>query len=203
MRKINKLIPLPNFNGSNYNNDCSLWTCKNCNQITFHNKYKNIYEDTRLQILVDEQNQLCGYTELYINELEESHIDHYVKREFDQNLTFDWNNLIVATKDNDFGANYKDNTYCIQRNEYNTIYNPVIDDIIFEYNEWGEIIEEEGKIKRTVEIFNLNYKPLADRRKSLIKQIEDYKKGGLSNEEIASTLNTYGFTSVLEQELKD
>ena len=201
MRKINKLTPLPNFNGSNYNHDCSLWACKNCNQITFHNKYKNIYEDTRLQILVDEQNQLCGYTELYINELEESHIDHYIKREFDQNLTFDWNNLIVATKDNDFGANYKDNTYSIQRNDYSQIYNPVIDNVVFKYNKWGEIIEETDRIKKTVEVFNLNYKPLADRRKSLIKLIEDYKQGGLSNQEIESTLNTYGFTSVLEQEL--
>ena len=202
MRKINKLTPLPNFNGSNYNGDCVLWTCRKCNQITFHNKYKEIYEDTRLQILTDEQNQLCGYTEIYINELEECHIDHYKKREFASALTFDWNNLIVATKDDDFGANFKDNSYSITQNEYDEIYNPIEDDIKFEYNEWGEIFEEEGKIKRTVEIFNLNDNSLKERRKKLIKIINDYKKSELDNEEIKSALNTYGFTSVIEQELR-
>jgi len=201
MRKINKLTPLPNFNGSNYNNDCTLWTCKNCNQITFHNKYKEIYEETRWQILNEEQNQLCGYTEIYINKLEDCHIDHYIKREFVSRLTFDWDNLIVATKDSDFGANYKDNTYNIQQTEYSQIYNPVLDNIKFQYDEFGAIIEEEGKIKKTVEVFNLNCKSLKKRRADIISIIRSLKNDGNANEDIKVSLKDVGFLSVVEQEL--
>jgi len=205
MRKINKQTPLANFNGDNYNNDCTLWTCKRCDQITFHNKYKDIYEETRLQILTDEQNQLCGYTEIYINELEECHIDHYKKREFFSELTFDWDNLIVATKDDDFGANFKDNKYNsngIQKSEYTDIYNPVIDDIPFEYDEFGAIIEEEGKIKKTIEVFNLNCESLKQRRKNIIITIQSLKKDGDEIDEIKSSLDDAGFLSVIEQELE-
>lgn len=201
MRKINKTTPMPHFNGDNYNNDCRLWTCRNCNNITFHNKYKKIYEETRLEILTDEQSQLCGYTEIYINELEECHIDHYKKREFFSELTFDWNNLIVATKDDDFGANFKDNSYKIQKEEYNEIYNPVWDDIFFEYDQWGEIIEEEGKIQRTIEIFNLNCESLKRRRADIITTIQALRNEGEDLDDIKKSLEDSGFRSVLEQEL--
>jgi len=201
MRKINKQTPLANFNGDNYNNDCTLWTCKNCNQITFHNKYKDIYEETRLQILTDEQNQLCGYTEIYINELEECHIDHYKKREFFPEHTFDWDNLIVATKDDDFGANFKDNTYKIPKSEYSDIYNPVFDYIPFEYDEFGVIIEEEGKIKKTIEVFNLNCESLKRRRANIISTIRSLKNDGNNTDDIKSSLSEAGFLSVQKQEL--
>jgi len=201
MRKINKSTPLPHFNGDNYKDDCQLWTCRNCSQITFHNKYKDVYEETRLQILTDEQNQLCGYTEIYINELEECHVDHYKKREFFSELIFDWNNLVVATKDDNFGANFKDNSYRIQREEYSEIYNPVVDDIPFEYNQWGEIIEKDGKTKRTIEIFNLNCESLKRRRADIITTIQALKKDCASIDDIRSSFDEAGFSSVIEQEL--
>jgi len=205
MRKINKLTPLPHFNGNNYNIDCKIWSCKKCTDITFHKKYKNIYEDTRWQILIDEQNQLCGYTELYIENLEDSHIDHYKKREHFPNLTFEWNNLVVATKDNDFGANYKDNTYQLEKTEYTSIFNPVTDSVeeYFYYDEFGMIREIEGKVKKTVEVFHLNDSYLKERRAKVIKLIDDYKKGGLSSTEILTELEQYGFKSVLNQYLKE
>jgi len=205
MRKINKLTPLPNFNGHNYNTDCKIWSCKKCTDITFHNKYKNIYEDTRWQILIDEQNQLCGYTELYIENLEESHIDHYKKREHFPNLTFDWNNLVVATKDNIFGANYKDSNYKIEENEYSSIFNPVIDNVenYFYYDKFGMIREDKGKVEKTVEIFNLNHSLLKFKRKEIIDMIEFFKNDDLSKDEIQIQLEPYGLTSVLNQYLKE
>jgi len=201
MRKINKLVPLPHFNGDNYNRDCRIWSCKNCTHITFHNKYSDIYQDTRWQILIDEQLQQCGYTELYIENLEDSHIDHYKKREHFSNLTFDWNNLIVATKDNDFGANHKDNHYKIEKNEYNDIFNPIDDHVedYFYYLEWGEIREDKGKVQKTIKIFNLNHEYLQERRKKLITLIDIYRSGGLSIDEIKDTLELSGFKSVVEQ----
>jgi len=201
MRRINKLTPLPYFNGNNYNIDCKIWSCKKCTDITFHSKYPDIYQDTRWQILVDEQNQLCGYTELYIENLEESHIDHYKKREHFSDLTFDWNNLIVATKDDSFGANYKDNTYEINKNEYPLIFNPVADNVenYFYYNEFGMIREDEGKIKKTIEVFNLNHEYLKARRKNIIDMIDSFKNGGLSTLDIKNTIENFGFKSVVEQ----
>ena len=205
MRKINKLEPLPNFNGNNYNTDCKIWSCKKCTDITFHNKYKSIYEDSRWQILVDEQKQLCGYTELYIENLENSHIDHYRKREHFPNLTFEWNNLVVATKNNNFGANYKDSTYQIKKHEYNSIFNPVTDSVenYFYYDELGMIRDDEGKVEKTVEVFNLNHSYLKERRANIITLIDMYKKGGLSKSDIKSALEDYGFKSILNQYIKE
>lgn len=196
MRKINKSTPLAHFNGRNYNNSCRTWQ-------DFHKDHKDIYEETRLQILTEEQNGLCGYTEIYINELEKCHIDHYKKRAFFPDMTFDWNNLIVATKDDDFGANFKDSVYKIKKEEYSDIYNPVTDDITFEYDEWGEIVEQEGKIKKTVEVFNLNCKSLKRRREDIITTIRALKNAGGLEEDIRSSLKDTGFVSVLEQEFRN
>jgi len=127
MRKINKLIPLPNFNGSNYYNDCTLWCCKNCNQITFHDKFK-------------------------------------------------------------------DNNYKIQREAYSEIYNPIVEDISFKYDQWGVIIEKDGKIKKTVEV-------LKRRRANSITTIQALRSDGKDIEDIKSSLLFASFSSVQEQEL--
>ena len=118
MRKINKDNPIVGFNGNNFNNSCNNWS-------DFHEDHKDIFEESRSVILTDEQNQLCGYTEIYINDLKDCHIDHYKKKSMFPELTFEWNNLIVATKDSNFGANYKDNKSGIQKNNYGNIFNPV------------------------------------------------------------------------------
>jgi len=202
MRKINKLTPLPNFNGNNYNGNCRIWSEK-YGHITFHGNYRNIYIETRLRILNKEQFKQCGYTEIYINNEIECHIDHYMKQEYDNNLIFDWNNLVVARKDNDFGANYKDNNYKISKTEYSLIFNPVIDNVeeYFYYDEFGMIRADEGKVKKTIEVFNLNHPLLNARRANIIKLIDMYKKGGLSKNDIKSSLTNSGFKSVLNQYL--
>jgi uncharacterized protein (TIGR02646 family) len=191
-------MPLPHFNGDNYKKDCRTWQC-------FHEKYKEVFEETRLQILIDEQKEKCGYTEIYINDEKECHIDHYVKQEYKQNLKFDWNNYIVATKDNIFGANYKDNTYKIQENEYPLIFNPIVDNVeeYFYYDEFGRIIEDNAKVKKTIEVFNLNHNYLIERREKIITLIDSYKQGGLSFLDIKNTLEDYGFKSVVEQYCKE
>ena len=202
MRKINKNTPLPNFNGADYNNSCRTWN-------DFHKNHKEIYEDARLQILTNEQNQLCGYTEIYINELENCHIDHYKKRSMFPQLTFEWNNLIVATKDSEFGANYKDNKSGIQANEYADIFNPVIDDVedCFDYTTWGEVIpkskideDKSQKAKNTIDVFNLNHNSLKQRRKNLIRMINSYKD--MAKEDILIFLGSSGFLSLLNEILK-
>jgi uncharacterized protein (TIGR02646 family) len=60
--------------------------------------------------ILDEQNHQCAYTELYItNENpKHCHIDHFKKRQLFPDLFDDYNNLFVATNNEDFGAKYKD-----------------------------------------------------------------------------------------------
>lgn len=202
MRKINKRTPIPGFNGNNFNNSCNNWS-------DFHEDHKDIFEESRSVILTDEQNQLCGYTEIYINDLKDCHIDHYKKKSVFPELTFEWNNLIVATKDGNFGANYKDNKSGIQKNNYGNIFNPVIDNVenYFDYTTWGEVTPktaisevENQKAIKTIEVFNLNHNSLKDRRKNLISMIGSY--GEIAKVDILTALDKSGFKSVINQTLK-
>ncbi len=202
MRKINKGTPIPGFNGNNFNNSCNNWS-------DFHEDHKDIFEESRSVILTDEQNQLCGYTEIYINDLKDCHIDHYKKKSMFPELTFEWNNLIVATKDSNFGANYKDNKSGIQKNNYGNIFNPVIDNVenYFDYTTWGEVTPktaisevENQKAIKTIEVFNLNHNSLKDRRKNLISMIGSY--GEIAKIDILAALDKSGFKSVINQTLK-
>lgn len=169
---------------------------------------KDAFEDTRFKILTDEQNQLCGYTEIYINDLTDCHIDHYKKRSLFSELTFEWNNLIAATKDSNFGAIYKDNKSGIQKDDYNNIFNPIIDnvEVHFYYTIWGEVLPKtisgvnNQKATNTIAIFNLNHNSLKNRRKSLIRMISDY--GGMAKKDILTALESSGFRSVINQTLE-
>ena len=165
----------------------------------------DISAETRLFILCEEQDCLCGYSEIILeNDSASSHIDHYYKRSLFPKKTFCWDNLIVSTNDEDFGGKYKDNTYKIKKDEYCQIFNPVVDDmskfITFYRN--GEIKPLEGmpnnivnKVKKTVKVFNLNHSSLKKRRENLIRELDLCK--GLSKEDIRKTFENRGFISVL------
>ena len=204
MRKINKGNPIPGFNRNNFNNSCNNWS-------DFHRDHKDIFEESRLVILTDEQNQLCGYTEIYINELIDCHIDHYKKKDsaFFPELVFDWNNLIAAIYDDNFGARYKDNKSGIQANDYNNIFNPVVDNVenYFYYTPWGEITPKPGisdsekeKVKKTIKVFNLNHNSLQNRRRKLVRMISCYME--MVKKDILTALKNSSFRSVIDQILE-
>lgn len=207
MRKINKQTPMLDFNGSKFGNNCSNWD-------DFHKSHKDVYYKMREKILQNEQDNLEGYTELYVDEKNKDskdyHIDHYKKRDQNPLLTFEWNNLIFAVHDSSFGADYKDLKYKIKNHEYALIFNPVTDNVedYFYYNYWGKIepkenisLQDKGKVIKTIEVFNLNHDSLVERRKNLLKLIQDYKEYQLSKDDILSVLATSGFRSLVEQEL--
>lgn len=195
MRKINKQSPILEF--TNF--------VKRKKPTNWKELPSNISAASRFFILCEEQDCLCGYSEIKLeDDPTSSHIDHYYKRDLFPTKTFDWNNLIVSTIDEDFGGKYKDNTYKIKYNEYCQIFNPVVDDmskfIAFLGN--GKMIPLEGmdnsivnKVKKTIEVFNLNCKSLKDRRRDLIAQL--YNCEGLSKEEIRNAFTNKGFISVL------
>jgi hypothetical protein len=52
--------------------------------------------DMRFHMLLNEQECLCGYSEIVLEaENTSSHIDHFVKQAHDHNKIFDWNNFIT------------------------------------------------------------------------------------------------------------
>ncbi len=199
MRKINKQEPIESFIKLSLDYRYSNWE-------DFVIKQHNVFEESRLTILIDEQCCLCGYTELQIDNERKNHIDHFRKKSLFPKLTFDWNNFIVAKTDDDFGAKYKDNKYKIKKEEYDRIFNPVVDNVqdYLEYNLWGEIKPKNGiseniksKADKTIKAFNLNHNSLKHRRQNLIKQINaccEYSK-----EEMHSFFENCGFKSLLEQ----
>ena len=157
-------------------------------------------------ILINEQYGLSGYTEKPVTK--KSHIDHYIKRDLNPRLTFDWNNLIVDEINDLYGARFKDNQIH-HLNQYTTILNPVTDDVhlFFYYSQTGRIDPhpnltdiERVKAKNTIDIFNLNHPDLVNRRKIILKNIQDYQNL-LENERIFESLKSYGFHSLLKQEL--
>lgn len=168
----------------------------------------DIGHESRLYILANEQNCLCGYTEIPLNDDSKySHIDHFVKREHDSKKIFDWNNLIVSTIDEDYGGKYKDNRYKIKPNGYHNIFNPVVEDMsqYLQYFEDGEIAAKEGidhkmkqKVEETIKAFNLNHKTLMRKRKDLLHDLEAYKdqKELLNDHEVQRSFADRGFVSL-------
>ena len=159
--------------------------------------------------LLKEQNNLCGYTEIYLGDSKEGHIDHYIKRDIDNSKAYDWENLIYATKDTAFGACYKDQA--IRREDYINIFNPVKDcpDDYFEYTYLGEIQPKSdidapyrAKAEKTIEMFNLNHKTLCRKRQNVASAVDNLKNGKLTKEKIIEYLREEGFDSIKTQLLK-
>lgn len=166
--------------------------------------------ECRLYILCNEQDCLCGYSEKPLEEdSSSSHIDHYYKRDLFTKKTFDWNNLIVSSTDEDFGGKYKDNTYKIKAEDYQLIFNPIVDNMsqYIEFSGNGEIVPLNGlsdniinKVQKTIEVFNLNCKSLKNRRRDLLSQLDSCKD--LPKHEIKKAFSACGFISVLNWFLK-
>lgn len=199
MRKINKGEPFEEFARFVNQNKPTIW------EDILHMTY-----DLRYYMLLYEQDCLCGYSEIPLEaENTSSHIDHFVKRDIDSRKTFDWSNLIVSTIDEDFGGKYKDNTYRIKAYEYQQIFNPVVDDMsqFVGYLGDGKMIPSEGlsdeitnKVKKTIEVFNLNCTSIKNRRKDILLQLNLCKD--VPKEEIRKAFASVGFTSVLDWFLK-
>ena len=164
---------------------------------------RSIYEDCLFQCM-DDQNYLCGYTEIKLDD--NYHIDHFIKRDIDPRQTFDWQNMIAAVHDSKFGADFKDKTvnkndYNKRLKKYNCILNPVTENMenrfIFSTN---GVIEPADRNDReateTIRVFNLQEDSLNSRRKQAMentrKLLEQMDKeaviGYLQGEEFPSAI---------------
>lgn len=195
MRRINKGVPFDDFVKYLDKHKPSKWE-----ELNGELRY-----NMRLHILLYEQDCLCGYSEIPLDaENTSSHIDHFVKRDYDHSKIFDWDNLVVSAIDEDYGGKYKDNTYKIKQNEYVQIFNPTKDDMgqYIEYLRDGRIAPRDGiqdaindKILKTIEVFNLNCRSLKNRRKQLLIELDSCS--GLPKEELKHTFEKNGFISLI------
>ena len=198
MRKLDKGQPLQSFVDFVRKNNPKEW-----------GEAKDVSREWREHILRQEQHGLSGYTESPVT-LDGSHIDHFRKQSLFNTLVFDWNNYVVDSKDEAYGAKYKD-IYIGSREENERLINPVTEDAsrYFRYEINGRIEvaeglskEEEARAVFTCDAFNLNEGSLVERRKVMMSMILD-SFGDLTDDEIKDALKSLGFTSVVEQLLQE
>lgn len=180
---------------------------KDWSEIHAKEKYPNLYRDTKAA-LVEEQGDVSPYTEEPLpKESRNAHIDHFCKRSFFPNLTFEWNNLFVDSLSENYGAKFKDKK--IKKEDYALLISPTEKNVerFFSYMENGEIVvakglspQDEKRVAFTIEMFNLTDPGLISRRQRVIKTVNDYSN--LTPDEIRDALQKLGFRTVVEYALK-
>ena len=159
----------------------------------------------REYILDIEQHGLSGYTEAPLH-IETSHIDHFYKRSLFLDKVYSWDNLVVDTIDETYGAKYKDKLVKIAPDNLKVI-NPVTEspNFYFRYKVDGRIVSKDNlseaeriRADYTIDVFNLNESSLVERRRALLS-IDLNTFGDVSLDQLKVWLKDYGFPSVLEQ----
>lgn len=198
MRKLDKGAPILSFTEFVSKHHPTKWE-----------EAKDVSHLWREYILDYEQHWLSGYTEEPIR-LDNSHIDHFRKQSLFNSLVFDWRNFIVDSKNETYGAKHKDGV--VQTREDNEkLVNPAVEDASryfkYELNGRIEVAERLSPADRaraifSIKVFNLNESSLVERRRIIINTImEPYKD--LTDDDIQEALAALGFTSVVEQLLRE
>lgn len=159
----------------------------------------------REHILWTEQYGLSGYTEAPLH-MDDSHIDHFYKRSLFRDKVHSWENLVVDTIDETYGAKYKDKLVKIAPDNLKVI-NPVTENPnwFFRYKVNGHIVSKDNlseaeriRADYTIKVFNLNEASLVERRRTLLS-IDLNSFGDVSLDQLRVWLKDFGFPSVLEQ----
>ena len=143
-----------------------------------------VYREVKEQLL-NQQEQMCGYCEIAITvHGQSSHIDHLKdKHNFPQEV-FNYDNFIVSCQYTDSCGHKKDTDYF---NGFVSPFEPNCQNR-FTYTRNGRIIpsdENDTNAQRTIDILGLNCKKLIDRRRGIIRTLEeadnDYIQQSLRN----------------------
>lgn len=180
----------------------------------FHNNDQAGYLECVAQGLL-EQNDECAYTGLWLGEgtKQKIHIDHFRKKGIYPLLTFVWDNLFVAAKEVPCGADFKDGKVHGPQNYANSLYASFfspLDAVLAEkfwYRSDGMMMPADGlsapdkdKVLKTIEMFNLNDGMLKERRKVIIRQIQQLDS--LADDEVRACMQGSGFSFLVERELQ-
>lgn len=145
------------------------------------NEVREIREDLRGYILENEQSYQCAYTEKRLHKsASSSHLDHFKKQDDFPNLRFDYNNIFVADKHEEYGAKFKDKF--IKKADYDKLLHPCNDDIDGRFRyliSTGEIEQNNNddiKAGFTISAFNLNHTELCDLRYDIARFVYENKQ---------------------------
>lgn len=164
-----------------------------------------LYRACRDRIL-EEQGMLGAYTERPLSNSRSLHIDHFRKKgmPWQQDVTFDWRNLVVENRCPGYGACYKDDKTS-QMSDYDLLVNPVEEypERMMTYLANGEITacgdvaaNDRRRSVFTIARFKLNHSKLVRLRLGVIDVVAAYAQ--LSDDEIRRALSSSGFPSVVE-----
>ncbi len=149
----------------------------NLNWDEFSKRHLNVKQKLK-EVLIDEQNNLCAYCEVYIK-VDNSHIEHIKDRSHYPQDTFNYNNLILSCNSKDSCGHKKCTSYFLG------FVSPLNLDCEkkFTYTMNGRIIptqKSDCNAQKTIEILGLNSKKLIDRRYSIIKALEEFDNDDLN-----------------------
>lgn len=175
-----------------------------------HCGWKSLYEEDEplfrrvCDILAKDQLGLSGYTEEPLRD-GSRHVDHFLKREYYPESTFDWQNLIIDSNSEEYGAKRKDRR--VTKADNARLINPVAEDphAYFRYQADGRIAPRCGlcdkdveRAKLTIDAFGLNEAYLVRRRGEILRIIASYEDCGFGFEAAKEALANMGFPSVCE-----
>ncbi|MBT3208634.1 MAG: TIGR02646 family protein [Bacteroidetes bacterium] len=156
-----------------------------------------IYQELR-KTLIDEQNQMCCYCEIAVtNNGNSCHVEHIKDRHNFPIETFNYGNLLASCQHTDSCGHKKETNYFI--NFISPLQENCQNRFIYARN--GRIMpfdENENDAQDTINVLDLNCKRLVDRRKGIIKTLEntDNEYISLSLENCIEWFN--GFYTVIE-----
>lgn len=170
-------------------------------------EYKDAYWQLKMHIAVNEQDCLSAYTELPLSD--STHIDHFRKRSLYSQLTFEYYNMLVDDRNDNYGACHKDHHKTKVKKETfdgkSRIFNPVEEDMVdfITFNANGEMLvsTEDNtiaeRVTETIRVFNLNHPLLMARRSELIMNVQYCRQGAMDDNEIRACLKNSGFPTLL------
>ena len=205
MIHINKGKPLPEFVDFLAKEHPTKWE-----DIHQSKRYHKLGAKCRDHILLEEQNMIGGYTECPLWNAHDLHIDHFRKKgmNWPHDVTWDWDNFIVETRNQNYGACYKD-SHTSDIADYDLMLDPVVDypEAMMTYLPNGQVTAKQGlsevdaqRAAFTIKRFNLEHESLRQMRYEVIRMINQYHQ--LSDNEIRSALADQGFPSVVEWALQ-
>lgn len=173
-----------------------------------HAEYYRAFTAVRDHIAIIEQHCLSSYTEKPLGS--NIHIDHFRKRSLYQWLKFDYSNFLVDDRNDNYGACFKDNRAGVTKATFDgldRIFCPVTENmaelVTFTFD--GTMLPKNNleqpvtcRIQKTIGVFNLNHNSLKNMRGDMVKIILEYKKYGLSNEEIRNCMEQSGFPTLVD-----
>jgi uncharacterized protein (TIGR02646 family) len=150
------------------------------------------------EVLIEQQSKMCCYCEIALKQNTNAHIEHLKDRHNWPNEIFNYANLLASCNGsrNDSCGHKKGTNYFVK------MVSPLSTgcESRFTYTGIGKMIpldESDKNAQKTIELLGLNCKRLRDRRKAIIRTLEDAGSGYLQ-QYLDKCVDWYGFFTVIK-----